>query len=210
MKSLLISIFLTFHLIAEPHNRIYITNYDEGFINWKIREFKGNANYVIKTSPKKSIVLISEGTSFSLSKDIFLDLSKFQYLNFEWKVEKLPKDGDLRKKELDDQAAQIYVILPSFPEFVNYKALGYVWDTSAPPGVYQSKKFKNIKYIVLKTGLSEISKWHTEKINVYEDFKKIWNITPSKQKIVVTISIDSDDTKSSAKSSFGDIYFSSE
>ncbi len=190
--------------------KIVVANYNEGFQNWRLREFKGTAQYKVVASPKSCITLISSQTSFSLSKELFFDLSKYPYLNFEWNVDKLPDNGDLRHKELDDQAAQIYVILPSFPELVNYKAIGYVWDTNAPPGIYQSKKFKNIKYVVIRSGSQELNQWHFEKRNVYEDFKKIWGITPKKQKVVVTISIDSDDTKSSSKASFGDIYFSNE
>ncbi|MCX7769814.1 MAG: DUF3047 domain-containing protein [Proteobacteria bacterium] len=206
LLSTLISVFL-----ITAGEKILITNYEEGFKSWKIREFKGHANYNIKLSPKKMITLISDNNSFGLAKEIKLDLQKTPYLYFEWLVEKIPNNGDLRHKELDDQAAQLYVILPSFPEAINYKAIGYVWDSNAPPGVYQSKKFKNIRYVVLRTGDHEINKWVHEKVNVYEDFKRIWNINfSSPQKIIISINIDSDDTKSSAKSSFGSIYFTSE
>jgi hypothetical protein len=202
-------LFLSAILLSDLE-KFAITNYNEGFKNWKLREFKGTAQYKLVASPKPCITLISSQTSFSFSKELFIDLSKYPYLNFEWNVELLPEKGDLRFKELDDQAAQIYVILPFFPELVNYKAIGYVWDTNALPGVYQSKKFKNIKYVVIRSGTQGLNQWHIEKRNIYEDFKKIWGITPKKQKVVVTISIDSDDTKSFAKASFGDIYFSNE
>lgn len=191
-------------------NVLYVTNYEEGFKNWKIREFKGKADYFVKISPKNVITLKSEKTSFSLSRELVVDLKKFPFLNFEWLVEKLPSKGDLRDKLLDDQAAQIYVIIQSFPEFVNYKAIGYVWETTAPLGVYQSKKFKNIKYVVIRTGEDGLKKWHVEKRNIYEDFRKIWNMELGNEKLVITIGIDSDDTKSSALSSFGNIYFSEE
>lgn len=210
INHLLLGVFI-FTSIITANDKVYVTNFDEGFQNWKLREFKGHAQYQVKLTPKKMITLISNNNSFGLAKEIKLDIHKTPYLNFEWMIEKLPQNGDVRYKELDDQAAQVYIILPSFPESINYKAIGYVWDSNAPPGVYQSKKFKNIKYVVLKTGLEEINKWHTEKINVVEDFKKIWNLNIThQQKIVLSINIDSDDTKSSAKSSFGNIYFTSE
>lgn len=210
INNFLFSIILSITLITAS-DKIYVTNFDEGFKNWKIREFKGHAQYQVKLTPKKMITLLSNNNSYGLAKELKLDLQKTPYLNFEWMVEKIPPNADVRYKELDDQAAQIYIIIPSFPESINYKAIGYVWDSNAPPGIYQSKKFKNIKYVVLKTGTEGINKWYTEKVNVYEDFKKLWNLTlSSQQKIVLSINIDSDDTKSSAKSSFGNIYFTSE
>lgn len=210
INNFLFSIILSITLITAS-DKIYVTNFDEGFKNWKIREFKGHAQYQVKLTPKKMITLLSNNNSYGLAKELKLDLQKTPYLNFEWMVEKIPPNADVRYKELDDQAAQIYIIIPSFPESINYKAIGYVWDSNAPPGIYQSKKFKNIKYVVLKTGTEGINKWYTEKVNVYEDFKKLWNLTlSSQQKVVLSINIDSDDTKSSAKSSFGNIYFTSE
>ena len=210
IKNILITAIFATLLNAEI-NKIEVLNFEEGLKSWKIKEFKGQANYVVKLTPKKMITLISNNNSFGLSKELKIDLQKTPNLIFEWMVEKLPSNGDVRRKDLDDQAAQIYVIVPFFPEMINYKAIGYVWDSNAPPGVYQSKKFKNIKYVVLKSGSDNIKKWYTEKVNVFEDFKKIWNLSLSgQQKIVLSINIDSDDTKSSAQSSFGNIYFSSE
>ncbi|MCX7991739.1 MAG: DUF3047 domain-containing protein [Proteobacteria bacterium] len=175
---------------------------------WKIKEFKGKANYKLVDSPKKLIKLVSEESSFNLVRDFILDISEYRFLNFEWMVEVLPEGGDARFKNKDDQPAQLYVIAPSFPEMINYKAIGYIWDSKCPPGDYQSPKISNIKYVVLKSGGNDINKLIKEKVNVYEDFKRLWGIELKKRKIVIALGIDSDDTKSKAVSYFGDIYFS--
>lgn len=187
---------------------IKVTDFEKGFSDWKVKEFKGKANFSVVTHPKKSIILESKNSSFSLAKELKFDLSKYPFLNFDWQVITLPERGDVRDKDLDDQAAQIYVIIPSFPEMVNFKAIGYIWDSNAPPGYYDSKKNRNIKYVVLKSGPKGLGEWFHEKVNVHEDFKRLWQMDIQGRKIVVSISIDSDDTKSSAKSAFGEIYFS--
>lgn len=176
--------------------------------DWKVKEFKGKANYKIVETPKKLIKLISEESSFNLVKDFSIDISQYPYLNFEWMVEVLPESGDVRFKDKDDQSAQIYVIAPSFPEMINYKGIGYIWDTKCPTGDYKSTKTTNIKYIVLKSGTKDINKLVKEKVNVYEDFKRLWGIELKKRKIVIALGIDSDDTKSKAVSYFGEIFFS--
>ena len=122
----------------------------------------------------------------------------------------MPAGGDVRKKETDDQAAQIYVVFPKFPSQINSRMLGYIWDTSAPVGSsVTSAKLSTTKYIVLKSGKDEIGKWLSEKRNVYEDYKKLFDEEPPKVGSIALM-IDSDDTKTSAESFFGDIYFSKE
>lgn len=201
-------IFFLFCTFLYAENIIKVTDYDKGFLDWKVKAFSKKATFTVEKKEKKSIHLESKENSYSVAKELYFNLAQYPYLNFEWKVTLLPEKGDLRNKNTDDQAAQIYVIIPSFPEMVNFKAIGYVWDSNAPTGVYQSKKSSNIKYVVLKSGKGGIGKWYTEKVNVYEDFKKLWNMDVKNKKVVVSIGIDSDDTKSAAESYFGEIYFS--
>lgn len=209
-RIVLILVALLFFLpnLLKAEMVIKVTDFERGFSDWKVKEFKGKAQFKVTTASKKSLLLESNGTSFSLAKELRFDLSKYPFLNFDWQVITLPERGDVREKDLDDQAAQIYVIIPSFPEMVNFKAIGYIWDSNAPAGYYDSKKSRNIKYVVLKSGPSGRGEWFHEKVNVHEDFKRLWQIDIQGRKIVVSISIDSDDTKSSAKSAFGEIYFS--
>lgn len=211
MKKIILTIALMFFYPLISWGEVFpITNPSMDFSSWKVKEFKGKASYKVEEHSKRLIRLYSEGTSFSLSKDFVLDISEYPYINFEWMVQELPKDSDVRFKDKDDQAAQIYVTVPSFPEMVNFKSIGYVWDSTAPLGEYQSKKVSNIKYVVLRSGSKDLAKLLVEKRNVYEDFKRLWGINLKKRKVVITIAIDSDDTKSKAISYFGDIYFSKE
>ncbi len=175
---------------------------------WKVKEFRGKADYKIVEDPKRLVKLISENSSYNLVKDFVIDLSEYPYLNFEWMVERLPKNGDARLKEKDDQPAQIYVIVPAFPEMINYKGIGYIWDSQCPLGEYQSPKISSIKYVVLRSGSNDLNRLIKEKVNVYQDFKRLWGIDLKKRKIVIALGIDSDDTNSKAVSYFGDIYFS--
>lgn len=209
MRKILILILLALPSICFSQV-INITDPNMDFSKWKVKEFKGKADFKIVEQSKKMLKLTSQSSSFSLIKELHMDISEYPFINFEWKVETLPHQADVRFKDKDDQAAQIYVIAPSFPETINYKAIGYIWDTSAPPGEYKSPKFSNIKYIVLRNGASELNKIIKEKRNVYEDFKRLWGMELKKRKIVIALSIDSDDTRSTAISYFGDIYFSKE
>ncbi|MFZ2961442.1 MAG: DUF3047 domain-containing protein [Candidatus Ozemobacteraceae bacterium] len=206
-------------------NEIFVTDYAKKLSDWKVKEFKGRADFLVKQSPQPMVTLATKGSNFLLAKEFRnFKMAEHPFLNFEWMVEKLPQGGDLRSRSTDDQAAGLYVTLPSFPEFINFKSIGYVWDTSAPPGNYDSKGVGNIKYVVLRSGSGigsgsvnvsmsgsgdDLGKWHSEKRNYVEDFKKLWGVNPGKRKVVISMAADSDNTKSSSTASFGKVYFSS-
>jgi hypothetical protein len=187
---------------------IYVADYSISLSDWKLKEFTGKASFQVKGAPRKMVTLISSQSSFALAKELRMTLSTYPFINFEWNIEKLPDGGDVRNKNTDDQGGQVYVIISSFPEMINYKAIGYIWDSAAPAGKYQSTKSGNVKYVVLRSGKDGLGQWHHEKRNVYQDFKELWGIDLNEErKVIVSINIDSDDTKSSATASYGNIFF---
>jgi hypothetical protein len=186
-----------------------IDGFGNHFADWKVKIFRGLADYQVHTEPRPRITLSTEKSNFMLIRELKdFDLSRFPILVFEWMVEKHPRAGDLRKKETDDLAAGVYVTLPSFPERVNFKTIGYVWDSQAPVGIYPSHWSKNIKYVVLRSGTDGLGRWHLESRNVPEDLKNLWGITVSqRRKVVVCLAANSDNTRSASQASLGSMYF---
>ena len=85
--------------------------------------------------------------------------------------------------------------------------IGYVWDTTQPVGtICKSEKSGTVTYVVLRSGSAELGKWHTERRNVREDFKKIYGAEPDNPG-AVSISIDSNDTSSMSESFVGAVFF---
>lgn len=153
--------------------------------------------------------LRSKDESSTVSKDIKgkVDLKQTPILEWSWKAVALPHGGDSRKKGLDDQAAQLYVVWPRFPEALRSRIIGYVWDTTAPVGtIVKSEKTGTVTYIIIRSGKADLGKWLTERRNVREDFKRIYGEEPENPG-AVSIAIDSNDTTSSAESFMGAIVF---
>lgn len=176
---------------------------------WKVKEWNGKADIgVVKAPFGNALHLKSSNNSSAIYKDLELDLKEFPVINWRWKVAQLPRGADVRKRSRDDQAAQVYVVFPRFPEPINSRLVGYIWDTSAPAGQsFQSTKSKNTKYIVIRSGQAGLGEWFQEKRNIYDDFRMFFKEEPPKA-VRVSIMIDSDDTGSAAESFVGDIYFS--
>ncbi|OLD37647.1 MAG: hypothetical protein AUI57_10250 [Candidatus Rokubacteria bacterium 13_1_40CM_2_68_8] len=151
--------------------------------------------------------LRSKIESSVIRKDIRgkVNLKETPILVWSWKAVTLPKNGDCRKKSADDQAAQLYVVWPRFPEAVRSQIIGYIWDTTAPAGsIVKSEKTSTVTYVVMRSGPADLGKWITERRNVVEDYKKIYGAEPDSPGYI-SIAIDSDDTTSFAESVFGSI-----
>ena len=122
----------------------------------------------------------------------------------------LPKGANSCKKALDDQAGQIFVVWPRFPEQVRSRIIGYVWDTTQPIGtVCRSEKTGMVTYVVVRSGPAELNKWLTEKRNVVEDFKQIYGEAPD-DPAALSLSIDSNDTGTTSEAMIGVIRFTSQ
>ncbi len=150
---------------------------------------------------------VNEGSTISKDVKGKINLKDTPILEWSWKMVTLPKGGNSCKKATDDQAGQIFVVWPRFPEAVRSRIIGYVWDTTQPVGTTcKSEKTGTVAYIVVRSGPAELGRWLTERRNVVEDFKKIYE-DAAENPAAVSIAIDSNDTASTAESYMGPILF---
>jgi hypothetical protein len=158
---------------------------------------------------RRVIHLKSKDEGSTIAKEIKgrINLKQTPILEWSWKAVVLPKGGDSRKKDLDDQAAQIFVLWERFPKLVRSRIIGYVWDSTVPIGtIAKSEKAGTVTYVIVRSGPDELGKWLTERRNIREDFKKIYGEEPENPD-AVSLSIDSNDTHTTAESYFGSIAF---
>jgi hypothetical protein len=149
----------------------------------------------------------NDSSTISLELKGKVSLEDTPLLQWSWKVVRLPQGADLRRKETDDQAAQVYVTWPRFPEAVRSRVIGYVWDTSAPVGLtVKSQKTGTVTYVVVRSGPADLGKWLLEQRNVRDDYRRIFGEEPEAPG-VVSVAIDSDDVKGTAEAFVGPILF---
>ena len=116
---------------------------------WQLQEKSGKADFaVIKDGDLNAVRFRSADTSFSLEKEVNVDIKQFPVLTWKWKVTKLPVGGDFRKSKTDDQAAQLFLA------FSKTRAIVYIWDTTAPEGTMGDAAapfFMSIKAVVVRS-----------------------------------------------------------
>ena len=156
------------------------------------------------------VQLLSVNDGFGIKKEFSFDIRKHPYLTWRWKATRLPKGGDIRKREADDQAGQIYVLFPRFPAMINTRSMGYIWDAATPAGTSgTSTAYRRMKYVVLQSGTEKLGQWIWETRNVLEDYKKYFQEDPP---LVggLLLYIDTQQTQSSAEIFYADIFFSAQ
>jgi hypothetical protein len=196
--------------VAWAEDRITIADFSPGVdakgvpAGWQLKEKSGKAEFeVVKDGDLHALHLKSSNTSFSIQKEINVDVKKYPILSWKWKVTKLPAGGDFRKSRTDDQAAQLFI------GFTRAKTIVYLWDTSAPQGLMEdaaSPPFVSIKAVVVRSGPVDTGKWIAEARNVYEDYKKLFGDEPPPAK-GVRLQINSQHTETSTESWFADVVF---
>jgi hypothetical protein len=171
---------------------------------WQVKEKSGKADFaIVKDNGISAARFRSSNTSFSLQREVKVDLKQFPMLTWKWKATKLPAGGDFRKSKTDDQAAQLFVA------FTKTKSIVYIWDTSAPQGLMESTSpvpFMTVKVIVVRSGPTEMGKWLSESRNVYEDYKKLYGSEPPPVS-GIRLQINSQHTETSAESYFAEVVF---
>ena len=160
---------------------------------------------MVEQDGQRAVQMKSASDSSNVNKDIRgkVRLAETPILEWTWKVAALPKGADARRAATDDEAAQLYVVWPRFPEALRSQIIGYIWDTTAPVGsVFKSQKSGTVTYVVVRSGPADLGKWVTERRDVREDFKRIYGEAPEDPG-GISFGIDSDDVKGTAESYIG-------
>jgi DUF3047 family protein len=179
---------------------------------WTGEAFGRSAAYdftIEQDAGKRILHLESHNEHSTIAKEITgkVNLKETPILEWTWKATILPTGGDLRRKETTDMAAQLYVVWPRFPALLRSRIIGYVWDATTPVAtIAKSQKSGTVTFVVMRSGSEDLGKWLTERRNVAEDYAKIFGESPDDPR-AITISIDSNDTRSMAESFVGPIVF---
>ena len=95
---------------------------------WELEKEPGSDSKITVEQEKEGhfLRLLSVGDNFGVKKEMSFNIRQYPFLTWRWRVTKLPPKGDIRKRETDDQAGQIYVIFPKFPSMINSSSMGYI------------------------------------------------------------------------------------
>lgn len=133
---------------------------------------------------------------------------EYPVLNWKWRVLNLPANANESIRKLSDSGAGVYVIFRG--PFKLNRMIKYVWSTTLQKGVVTESPFNSlVKIVVLQSGMNQnqSGKWLMEKVNVYEDFQRLFGAEPPMIEAVAIMS-DSDNTNSAVEADYDDFWIS--
>ncbi|MDH5377441.1 MAG: DUF3047 domain-containing protein [Gammaproteobacteria bacterium] len=178
---------------------------------WEPHEFDGKTRYQIVSLDNRTVLMASsEAAASGLVKKQRVDLNKTPFLNWSWRVENTLSPINEKSKKGDDYPARLYIIVSGGLFFWKTKALNYVWASEQKTGsVWPNAYTSNAQMLAVESGGDRAGKWVHEKRNVKADLKKLFGEDIQYIDALALMS-DTDNSKKTAISYYGDIFFSTE
>ena len=159
----------------------------------------------------KVLRMVSKKATGSLLYDISgIDLKKYPYMRWKWRVDALPAGADGENEDKDDQAIGIYIGSGST---FSQESLALRWETVTPKGKTGFVKYGmgtvKVHWVCVRNQKDGLKRWYVDECNLYQELKKIFNGDVPKKNIAITLSANSQYTETSSDAYLEYIEFSS-
>ncbi len=125
------------------------------------------------------------------------DLRRYPILRWRWRVRNLPPGADGRHAGRDDQAVGVYF---GAGGPLSRKSVAFRWETDMPIGATGTIKYGagivSVHFQCVRNKTSPLNEWVEEEVNAVEEFKKHYGYIPAADQYVVSVSGNSQYTKS--------------
>ncbi len=142
--------------------------------NWENESQRSAARarsaYKVQSDQDGSYLAVRDADQRIKKKKIDWDPKAYPVLSWRWRLHKVPATGD--------PLAILYVSLDTdflfIPVFTKY-----VWSVAKPVGTLAEGGMFSGSELVVQSGTAPIGEWVEERVNVYEDFKRIHEHEPA-------------------------------
>ncbi len=202
---------------ADP-GRIVLEDFSQGRVGafpqgwgWRGKD-DGKPKYYVVQEEKGHRYLNAKDDSQSviIIKKVSWKVREYPILTWRWRAKVLPPGGDERIGEKNDSAAGLYVVFSQ--NWIGIpKQIKYVWSTTLPVGTVADRKLiGRPRVLVLRSGPAHLGEWVTERVNILEDYRRIWGGEPDEKTVGIAILTDADGTHTFAEADYADIVASRE
>jgi len=180
---------------------------------WHGRAADFDKIYKINSTENSSYLSASSsGSDNFILKKTKIDITEYPYLNWKWRAKTLPNKGDESQKSTCDIAASVIVVLRASKW--RPQSIKYTWSTTLARHTFSKSPYafwpSRTDIIVMQSGEENVGEWITEKVNVLEHYKTLYEKAKVKSKDIEAFAImtDSDNTNSLSEADYDDIFFS--
>lgn len=168
---------------------------------WRLRKDEGRGVYTVQEEGgRRFLRAASRGIGVQAAKPHEWDLSAYPILAWSWRPIEFPAGSDERRSRSNDSALAVYAVFPHSPWSV--KAVKYIWSARVPAGTHLTSTMGLTQVRVLRSGAEKRGEWVEERVNVLEDYRKLFGEVDVPKPAGIAVLTDSDDTGSSARGDY--------
>jgi len=131
---------------------------------------KGRDAYKVQTENGVNFLAAKDAGQRIKKKKIDWDPKAFPVLTWRWRLQKATTENE--------PIAAIYASLDTDLMFIPVFTK-YVWSATKPDGTFTEGGMFSGSEIVVQSGTKDVGQWFEERVNVYEDFKRIHQHEPA-------------------------------
>ena len=166
--------------------------------DWRVRKDEGKGVYAVREEEgKRFLVAESRGLGIQAAKEREWDLNQYPVLAWAWRAREFPRGADERESATNDSVLAVYMLVPH-SRIRGPKAVKYIWSEKVPVGTHLTSNMGLTQVRVLRSGTAGKGEWTEERVDVREDYKKLFKESDTPKPAGIAVLTDSDDTKSSA------------
>ena len=161
--------------------------------DWRARKDEGKGVYSVRDEGgKRFLAAESRGLGIQAAKEQEWDLNRYPVLVWAW-----------RESATNDSALAVYMLVPH-SRIRGPKAVKYIWSEKVPRGTHLTSNMGLTQVRVLRSGTAGKGEWTEERVNVLDDYKKLFKESETPKPAGIAVLTDSDDTKSTAAGDYAD------
>ncbi len=179
--------------------------------DWRSEDDASDKPYTVAAQDSNQYLAArDQGQSVIIGKKIRIDIDRYPYISFKWRVHRIPENGDERHGETGDSAAAIYIVYQRVMGLIPV-TVKYVWSTTLPVGTaLQRSGIGRPWIIVADSGETGVGEWRRHVFDLRAAYRETFGKKPRRQIIAVGILSDANATGSEAYADYDDLYFLSE
>jgi hypothetical protein len=149
-----------------------VDSFPKGWRNWPGQGDAVHEVYHVKDDGGNKYLSADDGKDYSVQTFRGPAWMVYDYpiVSWRWRAQVLPKGANENSGATNDSACGVYIMFSQFKKY----GIKYVWSSTLPAGTVVTKEPGKMYFIVLDSGASNVGKWRSHKVNVLEDYKKVF------------------------------------
>jgi hypothetical protein len=165
--------------------------------NWRVREEEGRAVYTVQEEDGRRFLRAhSRGLGIQAALEYEWDLAAYPVLAWSWRPLEFPRDADERQGK-NDSVLAVYLLGP-YSRILGFKSVKYIWSEKVPADTRLRSSRGRTQVLVVRSGTAHRGEWVEERVNVRDDYLRLFETSEIPKVAGIAVLTDADDTRSSA------------